>query len=542
MHMRFLRLSLVVFLSAFAEQVVAQSIHEAAAAGDVAAIRELVESGVDVNVFNEDGFTPLHLAVRRGQREAIEALLASGADVNLEHAGSGFAAADIAFQGEAFRDSAELTSLLVARGAEFDPDATIRGPFKRLDLAVSAGNAAMTRLLLSLGAVVATDPGHPRPRLLSAATSGNVEIVELLLDAGVPVDQTDGDGTPALRYAIEKGHSQVVRVLLDHGADIGFIDRLHGRNLLHVAALSGHVRIATYLMDAGVELDARDSQDRTPLHYAAKYGHRRLAERLIERGATRPADLVENYGLSPHLTSDIARGEAVSWYLNNRGWAIRTNNNVLVFDAEEWGVTRPDDPSLANGFFTPAEFRDFNVVGLYTCYHGEIGEPAYLHEIEDSLSHVTYIQNAGDRWRGSENSLYLSPLQDTTVGDTHISTIPVTEEMTSLGYLVEVDGLAIYYAGFRAEDLNKFKEALGRFTDRVDRVDMAFLPLIESDEDDSDYKTVLEKLNPRAVFVLDPDRREEEYGRMREKASGWGFNPQVFAAENPGDVFTFTGR
>jgi len=302
------------------------------------------------------------------------------------------------------------------------------------------------------------------------------------------------------------------------------------------------VGIASYLLDAGVAVDAKDIQNRTPLYYAAKYGHRRLAEHLIERGATRPADLVENYGISPHLTRDIARGEAVAWYLNNRGWAVRTSNNVLVFDAEEWGVTRPDNPSLANGFITPADLGDRNVVGLYTCYHGEIGEPAYLHEIEDSLSSVSYIQNAGDRWRGSERSIYLSPLQDTTVGDVQISTIPVTEEMTSLGYLVEVDGLVMYYAGFRAEDLDKYKEALDRFANRVERVDLAFLPLVEADEDDSDYKTFLEKLNPRAVFVLDPDRREEEYGRMREKAVSWGFDPRVFTAENPGDVFTFSRR
>jgi hypothetical protein len=285
-----------------------------------------------------------------------------------------------------------------------------------------------------------------------------------------------------------------------------------------------------------------DSIGKTPLHYAARYGHRQLAGRLVEFGAARPGDLVENYGRSSHLTRPIVDGEAVAWYLFNRGWAIRTSNNVIIFDAEEWGITRPDDPSLHNGFVTPSDLRGLDVTGLYTCYHGEIGEPAYLHEIEDSLESVTYVQNAGDRWRGSDRSVYLSSMQDTTLGDVRVSTIPVTVEMTSLGYLVQVDGLVIYYAGFRAEDLEDFTQALDFFTERVDRVDMAFLPLIEADEDDSDYRVFLEKLNPRAVFVLDPNRRDGEYGRMRNKAFGWGFEPEVFTAENPGDVFVFNRR
>ena len=539
MPKRILQLVFLVGLCFFAPPASAQTIHEAAGSGDAAAVRAFVESDTDVDVTNEDGFTALHLAARLGHTEVIEALLSGGADINRPHETSGLSAVDFAFQSEAARETAETTALLVSRGAKFEPDATIRGPFTRFDLAVSTGNAEMTRLLLSLGAEATTDTSHPRPRLLNAATSGNAEIAEMLLDAGVSVNQTDRDGNPALRYAIEKGHPQVVSVLLEHGADLEFVDAANGRNLLHVAALAGHDDVAALLLNKGVPVDTRDGNDRTPIYYAAKYGHRTLADRLRDHGATRPEDLQENYGRSSHMTRELSEGEAVAWYLNNRGWALRTSNNVVVFDAEEWGVTRPADPSLANGFVTPLELGDNSVLGLYTCYHGEIGEPAYLHAIEDSLSNVTYIQNAGDRWRGSERSVYLSPLQDTTIGDVRITTIEVTEEMTSLGYLVQVDGLTIYYAGFRAEELNNFEQGLDYLNQHVQKVDIAFLPLIEADEDESDYKAFLHRLNPSAVFVLDPNRREEEYGRMREKAFAWGFEPRVYSAENPGDVFVF---
>ncbi len=539
MPVRSISLTLVLILISSATPAASQDMHEAAVEGDTAALTAMIELGADLNSLNERGFSPLHVAARNRHKNVVELLLNSGAVVDLVHEASGFNAADFAFQSEAFRETAEITELLVSHGARFDPNRVVRGPFTRLDLAVSAGNTDMTRLLLSLGAEASAAEGHPRPRLINAATSGHVDMVKMFLDAGVSVDQADGDGNPALRYAIEKGHAQVVQTLLEHGAAVDVVDGASGRNLLHLSAFGGHVEIATQLVASGVPMDARDHRNKTPLHYAAQYGHRQLTESLVAHGAPRPDDLVENYGRSPHLTRDLAEGEAVAWYLSNRGWALRTSSRLIVFDAEEWGVTRPPDPSLANGFITPDDLRGLDVVGLYTCYHGEIGEPAYLHAIEDSLESVTYVQNAGDRWRGSESSVYLSPLQDTTLDDVRISTIEVTRGMPSLGYLVEVDGLLVYYAGFRAEDLGEYMSALASLKDRVDRVDLAFLPLIEADEDESDFKVFLNALNPKAVFVLDPNRREEEYDRMREKALGWGFEPIVFAAENPGDVFVF---
>ena len=536
---RFLLTALAVLLVLSPPPAASQTIHEAVASGDAAAVRQFMESGADLNATDDNGFTALHLAVRSRHKDVVEMLLTGGADIDLAHDQTGFTAVDIAFQVEGFRDTAEITSLLKSHGATFDPNRAVRGPFTRLDLAVSTGNADMTRLLLNLGAEAHAAASHPRPRLINAATSGHVEILTMLIEAGVSVDQADGDGNPALRYAIEKGHAHVVQTLLEHGASVDFVDTASGRNLLHLSAFGGHAEIATQLLNSGVPIDARDHRNKTPLHYAAQYGHQQLAERMIEHGATRPSDLVENYGRSPHLTRGIADGEAVAWYLFNRGWAIRTSKRVVVFDAEEWGITRPANPSLFNGFITPDDLRGLDVIGLYTCYHGEIGEPAYLHAIEDSLQSVVYVQNANDRWRGSENSVYLSPMQDTTLGDVRISTIEVTREMPSLGYLVQVDGLVIYYAGFRAEDLGNYTEALQFLEQRVDRVDMAFLPLIEATEDESDYTAFLEAFNPRAIVVLDPNRREEEYGRLREKALSWGFEPQVFTAENPGDAFVF---
>lgn len=50
--------------------------------GDVEAIQNLVESGVDLNAFNEQGLTPLCIAAIKGNTQVLKVLLDSGADVN----------------------------------------------------------------------------------------------------------------------------------------------------------------------------------------------------------------------------------------------------------------------------------------------------------------------------------------------------------------------------------------------------------------------------------------------------------------------------
>lgn len=56
-------------------------LHEAAEAGDVDRITELIEGGADPNALDDDGHTPLHLAAQ-GELGCVKALLQHGADVN----------------------------------------------------------------------------------------------------------------------------------------------------------------------------------------------------------------------------------------------------------------------------------------------------------------------------------------------------------------------------------------------------------------------------------------------------------------------------
>lgn len=57
-------------------------IHRAAELGDVEALQAEIDSGVDVNLVDVYGQTPLYFCAQRNQLETCRALLAQGADVH----------------------------------------------------------------------------------------------------------------------------------------------------------------------------------------------------------------------------------------------------------------------------------------------------------------------------------------------------------------------------------------------------------------------------------------------------------------------------
>ncbi len=64
-----------------------QGIHEAAAAGDVARIQQLLATNLALmNAPDSQGHTPLHAAVLANQKAVVDALLSRGADVKLKDA------------------------------------------------------------------------------------------------------------------------------------------------------------------------------------------------------------------------------------------------------------------------------------------------------------------------------------------------------------------------------------------------------------------------------------------------------------------------
>jgi len=64
---------------------VPQSINDAALMGNIEAVKQKLDGGVDVNAKGYKERTPLHWAASKGHKEVVELLIAEGADVNVKN-------------------------------------------------------------------------------------------------------------------------------------------------------------------------------------------------------------------------------------------------------------------------------------------------------------------------------------------------------------------------------------------------------------------------------------------------------------------------
>ena len=217
----------------------------AAKTQDTAAVRALIDEGVDVHAARADGVTALLWAAHWDDLETTELLLSAGADVD--------AAED---QG--------LTPLLSA---------------------CENGSAAMVSTLLAAGANSATPQANGVTPLMMAARTGSLDIVHTLVahgaDATAAIPST---GQTALMWATSEGHVDVMRALIAAGADIHSPSTI-GFTPLLFAANNGDIEAATALIAAGADVNAPGSDGTHALPLAIVAGHDELARFLLDRGA-----------------------------------------------------------------------------------------------------------------------------------------------------------------------------------------------------------------------------------------------------------------
>jgi ankyrin repeat protein len=234
---------------------------EAAKRRDAQAVRDLVKQGVDVNVPQADGATPLHWVAHWDDLSTAELLLRAGANVNatedggvtplalacgnrsvamverlLKAGADPNAGRETAVMTAARTGSAEVMKLLLAHGGDVNARETVRGQ-TALMWAASERHADVVRLLIEKGANVQARTVAPErsesPRamapvsnganaftpLLFAARSGDLASARILLEAGAKVNDAATDGLTALVLAALRGHVDVAMFLLDKGAD-----------------------------------------------------------------------------------------------------------------------------------------------------------------------------------------------------------------------------------------------------------------------------------------------------------------------------------
>jgi ankyrin repeat protein len=239
------------------------TLFSAVALGETAMIRELVQSGANLNARMDrtnHRRTALHLAVVKKQPASLAALIDLGADVNLEDA-VGMTPLDQA----ALDSEDEMTRLLLTTGAAMT-----------LPAAIALDRSDQIEWFLRAEPALLSMAGSPQwARLVVHASSrASGRVMETLLRTvmrhpeGLTIVNMDDDqetavdgarGYTALHAAAFHGNDEAVEVLLKNGANPRKRDSKYCGTPAGWARYAGHAVTADRILDADVDLfDAID--------------------------------------------------------------------------------------------------------------------------------------------------------------------------------------------------------------------------------------------------------------------------------------------
>ena len=254
---------------------------------------DVLRHGVDIDIRNLDGETPLMCAVRTDKREIVTLLLKNNANVNARASESGH------------------TCLYLA--AEKDKTGII------------------TRLLLKRGAGLEAKDEMGLTPLSAAAFHGNDVVARILLEQGA-----DQEASEALHYATMHGnHSFMARLLNPGGPDFEAFYEASSYGLStqpgRDTVAKRRVFLVRMLLDHGADIHARNKKGFTPLQIAAVAAQGPLVEILLEQGATAEGVTVicAYWGLSTSIVKRLIEKGA-----NIHATDSRWNKPALTWEAE----------------------------------------------------------------------------------------------------------------------------------------------------------------------------------------------------------------
>ncbi len=178
----------------------------AAAKGDMAGVRSLLNSGVSVNSVDNNGNSALMLAVANNHKDLVNLLILRGADINVAN-NEGVTALHVAID----KNKPYFVNILLYKGADVNV-ASANGT-TALMRAIMANNDVVFNTLVDNGANIRATTRNDVTALHTAAQLGQVQMVERLLKEGAVPNAKTKDGFVPEELAVINGHSQIASTI-----------------------------------------------------------------------------------------------------------------------------------------------------------------------------------------------------------------------------------------------------------------------------------------------------------------------------------------
>ncbi|KAK3104921.1 hypothetical protein FSP39_013227 [Pinctada imbricata] len=330
----------------------------------------LINNGVDINPRDDEGKSPLIMAVR--DHAILEMLLVNGANIKVsshdcenvlmsacgqeeilavktilrfcrrnltienkhifinEKKSNGFTALHKACECRDKHTRKTIATLLLMENASprtFDKSQRS----SPLHLAAAYDDSDLASLLLQKGADVNWADNDRVTPLFIASENGFSSIVNVLIShrADCTICRKT-DGASPLLIAAERGHPEVVRKLLDNlkdEDDINFVNHQNNTPLL-MAALNNHTNVCEVLVENGADVNISNHNGYTPIHVASRNGNAKLVNMFLQKGANIDCQTTENKNTPLHLAAMMGNRRAVKILLA-RGADMEMKNNEL---------------------------------------------------------------------------------------------------------------------------------------------------------------------------------------------------------------------
>uniref|UniRef100_A0A2K5Z5F9 Ankyrin repeat domain-containing protein 27 n=1 Tax=Mandrillus leucophaeus TaxID=9568 RepID=A0A2K5Z5F9_MANLE len=278
-----------------------------------------------LDIGNEKGDTPLHIAARWGYQGVMETLLQNGASTEIQNR--------LKETPLKCALNSKILSIMEAHHLSFErrqkaSEAPVQSPQRSVD-SISQESSTSSFSSMSAGSRQEETKKDYREveKLLRAVADGDLEMVRYLLEwteedledaedtvsaadlefchplcqcpkcapaqkrlakvpaSGLGVNVTSQDGSSPLHVAALHGRVDLIPLLLKHGANAG------ARNAdqavpLHLACQQGHFQVVKCLLDSNAKPNKKDLSGNTPLIYACSGGHHEVAALLLQHGAS----------------------------------------------------------------------------------------------------------------------------------------------------------------------------------------------------------------------------------------------------------------
>ena len=309
---------------------------------DIIALNTLIKEGVNPNFIDENGYTPLHLAVINSNLDTVEALL-KYKDINKEAKLPYKATLNNWYLGGAtplivasYVGNADIVYTLLEAGCDIRARDDIDGAMP-IHVASANGNDDAVILLLEKDKTLVNEAdknGNDTP-LHWAAMKNKPSTINVLLKYGADTKIQNSDGNTALHYAAMYASSDVVKNIV--ASDKSSVNMANNENMypIHYAALENNTDALVALVQNGkADVNIKDSNNDTALHYAAAYGNMDSVVALVEK-CYADKTLKDNDG---YMAADLASDNGynnIANYLRGAAYIPDNNNQDNTGDRQE---------------------------------------------------------------------------------------------------------------------------------------------------------------------------------------------------------------